>query len=65
MAAEWVVVLHFGLKECAVGIVWVALWVVLRCNPDVHVCIYLITVDYYLDVTGKEMDYLEEAVVQG
>lgn len=50
------------LKECAVGIVWVALWVVLRCNPDV--CIYLVPVDYDLVVTGKKGDYLEEAAVQ-
>lgn len=62
---EWVVVLRFGLKECAVGIVWVALRFMLGCDPDVHVCIYLIPVDYYLDVTGKKRDYLEEAVVQG
>lgn len=56
--------LHFGLKECAVGIVWVALWVVPRSDPDVYICV-LIPLDCYVDVTGKKGYYVEEPVVQG
>lgn len=37
----------------------------LRCKPDVHVCIYLIPADSDLDVTGKNGVCLEEVFVQG